>query len=68
MADSALYENHGTRVLIAAIIVYSLATISTFLRFLSRKISNNGIWWDDWLALAALVFVGGLFTLTVLGM
>ncbi|MCJ1350229.1 MAG: hypothetical protein MMC33_000210 [Icmadophila ericetorum] len=64
--SSALYDNQGTRVLIAAIIVYSLAIISVFLRFLSRKISNNGIWWDDWLALSALVFVGGLFTLTVL--
>ena len=31
------------------------SVLATCLRFLSRKLSQSGFWWDDWLALAALV-------------
>ena len=32
-----------------------LPTIAVTLRFVSRKLSGAGLWYDDWLALAALV-------------
>ncbi len=31
------------------------SVLATCLRFLSRKLSGSGFWWDDWFALAALV-------------
>ena len=33
----------------------AISTLALSLRFLSRKLSNAGFWWDDWLALAAWV-------------
>ena len=36
-----------------ALIVFS--TLAVALRFLSRRLSKAGFWYDDWLALAALV-------------
>ena len=33
----------------------ALSTGALMLRFLSRKLSDAGFWWDDWLALAAWV-------------
>ncbi|KAJ4236144.1 hypothetical protein NW757_013420, partial [Fusarium falciforme] len=40
-------------------ICYPLATIAVLLRFLSRRISNNSFWWDDWLAATGLLVTGG---------
>ena len=31
----------------------AIATLALLLCFVSRKLSNAGFWWDDWLALAA---------------
>lgn len=33
----------------------AIATLALSLRFISRKLSNAGFWWDDWLSLAAWV-------------
>ena len=33
----------------------AISTLALLLRFLSRKLSGAGFWWDDWLALAAWV-------------
>ena len=34
-----------------------IATSALSLRFVSRKLSDAGFWWDDWLALAAWVYL-----------
>jgi hypothetical protein len=33
----------------------ALAIVALLLRFISRKLSGAGFWYDDWLCLAALV-------------
>lgn len=33
----------------------AIATTVLLLRFISRKLSDAGFWWDDWLVLAAWV-------------
>jgi len=47
----------GTAVTPVAVDVFLLilATLSIILRVISRKWSKAGLWWDDWLAIAALV-------------
>ncbi|KAL9118101.1 MAG: hypothetical protein Q9187_005355 [Circinaria calcarea] len=45
----------GPILLAATIAVYTLAGVAVFLRFLSRRLARVGYWWDDWLALMALV-------------
>ena len=38
-----------------AFVVWTIGLLAIGLRFLSRKISRSGIWWDDWLVLPVLV-------------
>ena len=44
----------------SAIAVWIMGLMAIGLRFLSRKISGSGIWWDDWLVLPVLVSVRDL--------
>lgn len=39
----------------SALVVWIVGLMAIGLRFLSRKISSSGIWWDDWLVLLVLV-------------
>ncbi|KAM5344384.1 hypothetical protein ACJ41O_012921 [Fusarium nematophilum] len=36
---------------------YLLAAITVILRFISRRVARNSLWWDDWMAAAGLVLV-----------
>ena len=48
--------NKGPRLDAAAYIMLVLVTIAVALRFCSRYVSHKaGFWWDDWIALIALV-------------
>ena len=49
------HANVGPMMLIGQIIMIILAISSVALRFLARKLSGAGLWWDDWMILAALV-------------
>ncbi|KAI8674234.1 hypothetical protein NCS55_00746300 [Fusarium keratoplasticum] len=40
-------------------ICYPLAVVAVILRFVSRRIAHNELWWDDWLSFAGLVMTGG---------
>ena len=57
MAATTVHEmaDKGPILLAATVVVYALAGVAVFLRFLSRRLSRVGYWWDDWLALVALV-------------
>lgn len=48
--------NQGPHIDAAAYIMLILVTIAVALRFCSRYVAHKaGFWWDDWLALIALV-------------
>jgi hypothetical protein len=44
---------------------WALATIAVFLRFLCRRISNAGFWWDDYLMVPAYLFTSILSWVTI---
>ena len=48
-------ENLGPRTLGFAIVTYVLAAFTTAGRFLNKKRSREGFWWDDWLSLFGMV-------------
>ena len=49
-------DNRGPQINAVAITMLVLATVAVALRFWARYIAQKaGYWWDDWLALAALV-------------
>ena len=54
-----LYANRQPLVIGVNIFLTIAAISAVGLRFLSRKLSRSFIWWDDWLIVAALVFVLG---------
>ena len=39
------------------IFLIALTSLALTLRFISRRLSGAGLWWDDWLALAAWVSI-----------
>ncbi|CAI6077579.1 unnamed protein product [Clonostachys chloroleuca] len=47
-------KSFRARTIAVLAICYPLATIAVLLRFLSRRISKNSFWWDDWLAATGL--------------
>ena len=48
--------NKGARVTAVASVMIVLSVISVLFRFWSRLLAKkSGLWWDDWLALTALV-------------
>ena len=36
-----------------------ISTLTVSLRFVARHLSGAGLWWDDWMILAALIFSWG---------
>lgn len=54
------HMTHGykDRTLVVFSICYPVAVVAVALRFLSRSMVKNGYWWDDWLAVIALVSIG----------
>ena len=52
----SITDGQGSNVLAVAAVMISVSTIAVGLRVWSRLIgSEPGLWWDDWLSLAALV-------------
>ena len=50
-----LYADKRPLLLGVLITLIALSIIIVALRFLTRRLSGAGYWWDDWLILAALV-------------
>ena len=53
MTDSV--PNRGPGIDAVQISMIVATTVVVTLRFISRKIAQAGLWWDDWMILAALV-------------
>ena len=49
--------NRGPAVVAVCWVLLSFLATTLILRFVSRKLSRAGFWWDDWLALLCLVRV-----------
>ena len=63
--ESTATQDKGSQLVAASIVLLLLSTIAVALRIWGRLIAtNSGLWWDDWLSLAALVRQG-LFLLTL---
>ena len=54
-----LNETQIPRITAASIIFIVISTVTVALRFLARRLSGAGLWWDDWMILAALIFSWG---------
>lgn len=50
------YEDRTATLYGGTIALQTLATLFVILRFISRKVSKNGFWWDDWMILPAMVW------------
>ena len=48
-------DDRGPSIEAIQILMIILATSAVALRFIARRASNFGLWWDDWIILAALV-------------
>ncbi|KAL8756889.1 MAG: hypothetical protein Q9199_002616, partial [Rusavskia elegans] len=59
-------EGRGSEILALSAIMIAFSTIAIGLRFWGRHIAHRGgLWWDDWLSLAALPFVWALCALSI---
>lgn len=47
--------DRGPTIVAVQIVMIVTATLAVALRFIARRISGAGFWWDDWMILAALV-------------
>ena len=47
----------ASRLLTAFTVPYGLALIAVVLRLFARRIARTHFWWDDWLAVFALVSI-----------
>jgi hypothetical protein len=54
-----LYANQSPRIVAASIALLAIPTVIVALRFVARMLSKAGLWWDDWMVLAALVVSWG---------
>lgn len=50
-------RDYRERTIVVFAVCYPLAVLAVTLRFLSRYVSKNKFWWDDWLSVTALVSV-----------
>lgn len=50
-----LNANQGPKIIAVSAILIAISTIAVILRFMSRMVSKAGLWWDDWLIVAAMV-------------
>lgn len=54
-ADSNSGDEGQTAVVAVIGVILALAITTVALRFYVRRLTKAGIWWDDWLILAALI-------------
>ena len=59
MAASALYDDRSSQVISASVVLIVLPTLAVILRLLSRWISYAGLWWDDGVAVIAMILAWG---------
>ena len=50
-----LNDSQAPRIIGTCVTLIIISTISVALRFLARRLSRAGLWWDDWTMLGALV-------------
>jgi len=50
-----LNANQGPKIIAVSAVLIAISTIAVILRFISRMVSKAGLWWDDWLIVAAMV-------------
>ena len=48
------------KIIAVSVVLIILSTAAVVLRFISRMLSKAGLWWDDWLIVAALVKPNGI--------
>ena len=48
--------NRGPAIDAVQVLMIVLATSAVVLRFIARRMTAAGLWWDDWMILAALVW------------
>lgn len=63
--DKASAEDSSMTTTIVGATAIVLAVVATALRFYTRIHKRSGLWWDDWLALVAVVsaVAAGVFVL-----
>lgn len=49
--------DRGPAINAVQVLMIILATTSVIMRFIARRMSAAGLWWDDWVILGALVWV-----------
>jgi hypothetical protein len=54
--DADLSATQAPRIIGASVVLIILSTAAVVLRFLARRLSRAGLWWDDWTILFALVW------------
>ena len=54
--SAEFYENEQARIQGPIIATWALMIIACILRFIARRLSKAGLWYDDWLMIPALVF------------
>lgn len=47
--------DRGPEINAVQVLMIIMATSAVVLRFIARRMSAAGLWWDDWVILAALV-------------
>ena len=55
IAVSDTYADRGPHLVRVCSVMIALSAIAVALRFVSRRLSKAGLYWDDWLIFIALV-------------
>ncbi|MCJ1408687.1 hypothetical protein MMC19_002762 [Ptychographa xylographoides] len=58
--------NQSPRIIGVSVTLIVIATVAVVLRFVSRLVSKAGLWWDDWMIVAALVVSWGACILMII--
>ncbi|MCJ1286890.1 hypothetical protein MMC26_006236 [Xylographa opegraphella] len=53
------------KIIAVSVVLIVLSTAAVVLRFISRMLSKAGLWWDDWVIVAALVMTWGACLLMI---